>query len=255
MTLPEARLAKINRFPIKSIGGEALRRVRLTAGEGMPGDRRYGVLHRDALHHLQDGALTKWLPKSAFLRGVAGPRLQAVRGGWAEDGRLHLTHPELPDLIFDPEREGEALAEWLAPLWQDTGKAPPAGLVSGPLPLTDTKKPWLSLLSLSSLADLETRLHRHLGPDRWRGNLWVSGWPAHAERELRLQHLRIGAVTLKVVEPIGRCAATSVDTRRGSLDCDMPAELETAFGDQNFGVYVEVIEGGEIAAGDPVRLS
>ena len=34
---------------------------------------------------------------------------QDERGGW-RDGRLHLTHPDLPPLEFDPEADPEALA-------------------------------------------------------------------------------------------------------------------------------------------------
>lgn len=254
MSLPAARLERIARYPVKSVGGEALERVTLTAGEALPGDRRFGVLHGDARHHLDGGALQKWLPKSAFLRGAAGPLLQAVHGGWGEDGRLHLTHPDLPPLAFDPEGDEQALLDWLAPLWAPTGKAAPVRLVSGPLPLTDTKKPWLSLLSLDSLDDLEGRLGQPLGLDRWRANLWVRGWPAQAERDLRLHRLRIGGVVLKAVERIGRCAATSVDTTTGHLDSDMPAALEAQFMHQDFGIYLEVVEGGEIALGDRVEV-
>lgn len=252
MSLPAARLERIARYPVKSVGGEALDRVMLAAGQALPGDRQFGVLHGDSLRHLEEGELRKWLPKSAFLRGAAGPSLQAVRGGWGAGGLLHLSHPDLPPLTFDPKGDQAPLLDWLAPLWADSGKAAPARLVSGPLPLTDTKKPWLSLLSLDSLTDLEARLGRSLGTDRWRGNLWVSGWQAQAERDLRLHQLRIGPVLFKAVERIGRCPATSADTVTGRLDGDMPAALEAEFGHQDFGLYLEVIEGGEIAVGDPV---
>ena len=254
MSLPAARLTRINRYPVKSVGGESLDRVTLTAGQALPGDRRFGVLHQDSLRHLDGAALLKWLPKSAFLRGAASPAMQAIRGGWGEDGRLHLTHPDRPPLAVDPEAEGAALMDWLAPLWAEAGKAPPARVVEGPLPLTDTKKPWLSLLSLDTLRDLEARLGRPLGEDRWRANLWVEGWPPQAERDLRLYPIRIGGVTFKAVERIGRCPATSADTETGRLDGDMPAALEAEFGHQDFGIYLEVVAGGEIAVGDPVEV-
>ncbi|AXC51120.1 MOSC domain-containing protein [Paracoccus suum] len=250
--MPAARLERIARYPVKSIGGQTLDRVTLTAGQALPGDRRFGVLHADAANHLDGEVLTKWLPKSAFLRGAASPELQAIRGGWGPDGRLHLTHPDLPPLVFDPDGDEAPLLAWVAPLWASTGKAPPVRLVSGPLPLTDTKKPWLSLLSLDSLDDLEAGLGRPLGVDRWRANLWVRGWPAQAERDLRLHQIQIGPVRLKVVERIGRCPATSADTTTGRLDGDMPAALEAEFGHQDFGIYLEVQAGGEIALGDSV---
>ena len=181
-----------------------------------------------ALHHLDaDGRLARWLPKSAFLRGAAAAPLQAVRGGW-QGQTLVLTHPDLPPLAVDPDRDPQALVDWVAPLWAATGKPAPARLVEGPQPLADVKQPVVSLLSLTSLAELERRLGRPLGTDRWRGNLWIDGWAPFAEHDLRLRTLRIGAVVLKLTERIDRCPATSADTRTGRLDGDMPAELRQA---------------------------
>lgn len=248
-----ARLARINRFPVKSIGGEGLERVTLTAGQCLPGDRAWAVLHADALRYAQDGALPGWLPKAAFLRGSAAAPLQAIRGGWTEAGRLRLTHPEQGEIEVDPQGDDAALLAWLAPLWR-MDKAPPARLVTGPQPLTDSRWPFISLLSLSSLADLEARLGRPLGTDRWRANLWVEGWQPYAEHHMRLMTLRIGPATLRVRERIERCEATSADTATGRLDGDMPAALEAQFDHRNFGIYVEVVEGGEIAVGDPVEV-
>ena len=62
--------------------------------------------------------------------------------------------------------------------------------------------------------------------------------------------LRIGDAELSVLEPIGRCAATSADTETGCLDGDTPAELERHFGHQDFGVYAEVRTPGTIRPGD-----
>lgn len=248
-----ARLVRICRYPVKSIGGEELAEVTLDPGQPLPGDRRFAVMHADALHHLDAGALRKWLPKSAFLRGAAAPALQAVRGGWDGD-RLVLTHPDLPPLSVDPESDPQALTEWAAPLWAPSGKAPAARLVAGPQALTDVKQPWVSILSLSSLAALEQRLGRPLGADRWRGNLWIDGWAPFAENDLRLRRIRIGTVELKLTERIGRCSATSADSATGRLDGDMPADLERLFGHQDFGLYAEVKQGGTIRPGDRVDL-
>ena len=248
-----ASLAHILRYPVKSIGGEELAEVTLAAGAPMPGDRRFAVLHESALHHLEEGALRKWLPKSAFARGAAAAALQAVRGGWQGE-RLVLTHPDLPPLSVDPLAEPDAIVAWVQPLWASSGKAPAARLVEGPQALSDVKQPWVSILSLSSLAALEEKMGRPLGTDRWRGNLWIDGWEPFAESGLRLHRLRIGAVELKLTEHIGRCVATSADTLTGNLDCDMPAALERALGHRNFGIYAEVRTGGTIRTGDRVEL-
>lgn len=248
-----ARLAHIFRYPVKSVGGEELAEVTLSAGQVLPGDRRFAVMHADALQHLTGGRLERWLPKAAFLRGAAAAPLQAIRGGWDGDA-LALTHPDLPPLRVDPLTGGDALVGWLAPLWAATGKAPPARLVEGPQALSDVRQPWLSILSLASLTALESRLGQRFGTARWRGNLWIEGWEPYAERDMQLHQIRIGAVVLKLTERIGRCDATSADTARGRIDIDMPAALDRLFDHQDFGIYAVVETGGTIRSGDQVEV-
>ena len=252
-----ARLARIRRHPIKSIGGEDLARVRLDAARRLPGDRLWAMLSEGGERHAGESAQPeRWLPKSCFLRGAASAALQAVQGGWGEegttDGPIRLTHPDLPDLVFDPATEGARLADWVRPLWPDD-KPAPTRLVQGPTGWTDVAQPWVSILSLSSLRDLETRLGQPLGIERWRGNLWLDGWAAYAERDLVGQTLTIGNLELRVTQTIGRCPATSADTATGRIDIDMPEALKAQFGHKDFGIYAEVVTGGEIALGDEVR--
>ncbi|WP_347266150.1 MOSC domain-containing protein [Paracoccus sp. (in: a-proteobacteria)] len=251
-----ARIARIRRHPIKSLGGEDMARVSLQAARRLPGDRVWAILTAAGEPHAGGaGDPDRWLPKSCFLRGVASATLQAVCGGWGEGteaGPIRLCHPDRPDLHFDPETEGARLIDWVAPLWPDD--LPPATrLVRGPTGWTDVAQPWLSILSLSSLRDLESRLGRDLGIARWRANLWVDGWQPHAEREMIGRILSVGGVELRVTEAIGRCAATSADTASGRMDGDMPAELTTLYGNHRFGIYAEVVTGGQIALNDEIR--
>ncbi|MTH76286.1 MOSC domain-containing protein [Paracoccus aestuariivivens] len=251
-----ATIARIRRHPIKSIGGEDMANARLTAARRLPGDRLWAILTEAGERHAGEGGNPqRWLPKSCFVRGVASAALQAIQGGWvngAPHGAIRLTHPDLADLVFDPETEAARLIDWVAPLWP-ADKPSATRLVQGPTGWTDVNQPWLSILSLSSLRDLENRVGHPLGIERWRGNLWVDGWPPYAERDLVGRILNIGDVELRVTETIGRCAATSANTNTGRLDCDMPAALTAAFGHHDFGIYAEVVTGGEIALKDEIR--
>lgn len=249
-----ARLGHIFRYPVKSAGGESLERVELTPDRPLPGDRRFAVLHGDALHHLDGDELRRWLPKAAFLRGAAAGSLQAITGGW-RDGLLVLSHPDLPDLAFDPLRDQAAALDWLAPLWAESGKAPPARLVEGVQALTDVSEPWLSVLSLSSLRALEEQAGLSLGTHRFRANLWIDGWEPFAEHDMQLHRIRIGDTTeLVLTRHIRRCAATSIDTATGRFDIDLPAALEKRFWHRDFGIYARVAIGGTIRQGDEVTL-
>lgn len=245
------RVARIRRHPIKSVGGEDLGRVRLGAARVLPGDREWAILTEAGAQHAGT-APTRWLPKGCFLRGAAAPGLQAVQGGWAGDGRLRLRHPDLPTLEIDPETEGAALIDWLRPLWPAQRPAP-VRLVRAPTAWTDASRPWISILSLDSLRDLAGRLGFDPGIARWRANLWVEGWAPHAENDLIGRILSLGEVELRVTEAIGRCPATSADPATGRIDIDMPEALNAQFGHSDFGIYAEVVTGGEIALQDEIR--
>lgn len=247
-------LALIRRHPIKSVGGEGLDEVTLQAACRLPGDREWAVLteagERHALAHQTDGQPDRWLPKSCFLRGVVSADLQAVTGGWSE-GRLTLSHPRHGSLTLDPATEGARLIDWLRPLWPESAP-PPSRLVRGAAIWTDQTWPWLSILSLASLRDLESRTGQPLGIHRWRGNLWIEGWAPFAERDLIGQVIRIGAVELRVTDHVGRCDATSADTATGRRDIDMVATLARLYGHTDFGIFAEVVTGGPLRLQDQV---
>ncbi len=249
-----ATLAHIRRHPIKSVGGEGLDRVALSAARRLPGDREWAVLtdagERNAQASQTAGEPDRWLPKSCFVRGVSSPQVQAISGGWDGDA-LVLRQPSQADLTINPETDGDRLVEWLRPLWPANAPAP-TRLVRGAAIWTDQKWPWISILSLASLADLEARTEQTLGIHRWRGNLWVDGWHPWTERDLIGHIISIGDVELRVTAQIGRCEATSADTDTGERDIDMLATLEQLYGHTYFGIFAEVVTGGTIALGDEV---
>ena len=249
-----ARLAHIRRHPIKSIGGEGLDSVTLAPARRLPGDREWAVLteagERNAQASQTAGQPDRWLPKSCFVRGVQSPQVQAISGGWS-DGRLVLRQPTQADLDIDPETQGDRLVEWLRPLWPADAPAP-TRLVRGAAIWTDQKWPWISILSLASLAALEERTGQTLGLHRWRGNLWIDGWQPWAERALIGQVISIGSVELRVTQHIGRCEATSANTDTGENDIDMLDSLERLYGHTDFGIFAEVVTGGTVTLGDEV---
>jgi uncharacterized protein YcbX len=251
-----ATLAHIRRHPIKSVGGENLEGISLSAARRLPGDREWAVLteagERNAKASETGGQPDRWLPKSCFLRGVASLPLQAISGGW-RNGRIVLTHPSQPDLSFDPQTEEPHLLDWLRPLWPADAPAP-TRLVKGAAIWTDQKWPWISILSLDSLAELEAAMGQSLGIARWRGNLWVEGWEPYAERDLIGRIIRIGNTELRVTAEIGRCDATSANTNTAKRDSDMVQTLDSLYGHTNFGIFAEVVSGGDIALGDEVHV-
>jgi uncharacterized protein YcbX len=90
---------------------------------------------------------------------------------------------------------------------------------------------------------------------RFRGNLFVGGWPAWHEFDLVDREIAIGDVRLKVTKRIVRCAAINVDPDTGARDLTIPATLMQTFDHMDCGVYAQVIAGGDIAPGDVITIS
>ena len=246
-----ATLAHIFRHPIKAHGREALDAVTLTAGQCLPYDRHWAIAHEAA--RLMPG----WNPCMNFNRGAKNIALQAIGAALDEgSGDLTLTHPALAPLAVNPDTaQGQAaLLAWLAPL-QEAGRAAPARVVKAGRGMTDSAFPSVSVLNLASLRALSEHAGVDLGMDRWRGNLWLDGLEPWAEFDLIGRELVIGQARLRVVERIGRCRATMVDCATGKIDVNTLDLLEANYAHTDFGVYAEVVAGGDIAVGADVQVA
>ncbi|MCT2539429.1 MOSC domain-containing protein [Sedimentimonas flavescens] len=248
-----ARLAHIFRHPIKSVGYEEIRSAPLTKGRVLPFDRVWAIAHEGAKF---DAPLSEWASKTNFVRGVAAPGLMAVQAKTQDDGTIELAHPDLWHLRIAPDRAEDQvkLIEWLRPLWPENRPAPRSVESVAGAALSDMPDPYVSILSLGSLAALSQRAGTPMSPHRFRGNLWVDGWNAGAERDLIGRRLKIGATELEIAMPITRCRATCANPETGSADIDTLALLDAQWGDHEFGLYATVITGGEIARGDSVEV-
>lgn len=245
-----AQLAHIFRHPIKSHGREALASVRLSEGRCLPFDRLWAVAHARA--RLEDG----WTPCQMFTRAAKSPALMAITARLDEaERRVTLAHPERGEITLSPDDPADlpGFLDWVRPLCAPD-RPPPARIVSAGRGMTDSPFESISILGLAALRALGQRLGRPLSPDRFRGNLWIEGIAPLEEFDWVGREITVGAARLKVVEPITRCTAIEANPETGRRDAPVLAALEHAYGHQEFGVYAEVVEGGEIAPGDAVGL-
>ena len=238
-----ARVAAIWRHPIKGIGRESLEAVELAAGEPVPLDRAWALLQQGA----ED--TDEWQPRRNFLQGASGPSLMAVHSSWEGD-LLRLTHPDRPALTLDPDRDGEALRAWIAPIWP--GERPlPARLVKAPRQsMADNGEASVSILSAASLGALSEAAGAALDARRFRGNLLVEGLAPWEEWDWIGRRIRVGGAEMEVTERIGRCRATEADPETGRREHDPVRLLREGWGHTDFGVYARVVGAGRVALGD-----
>lgn len=244
-----ATVAALWRHPIKGHGRETLDRVTLTEGQTMPFDRRWAVAHEMAR---ADGS--EWAPCAEFSRGAKVPALMAINATTDEAaGTVTLTHPERPDLTFDPDTEDRAFLDWVRPLMpENRAQSTRIVRVEG-RGMTDTDFPSISLINLASNEALAEKMGQDLSPLRWRGNIHLTGLPAWAEFDWVGKTIRIGTAELEVREPIVRCLATTANPATGERDADTLGALDSFCGHQDFGIYAVVTKTGDITTGDTVE--
>ncbi|NOC46125.1 MULTISPECIES: MOSC domain-containing protein [unclassified Ruegeria] len=235
------------RHPIKSHGREALSQVTLIPGQTMPGDRVWAVAHEAAK---TDGS--EWAPCFNFSRGSKAPQLMAISAELQGD-RVTLRHPQRPDLSVAPDTEQEAFLDWVKPL-MPADRAASARIVRVPgRGMTDSDFPSISLCNMASHRAVEQKLGQTLSIVRWRGNIWFEGLPLWDEFDWLGRDLRIGEAVLRVRERITRCMATTANPETGERDADTLRALNS-WDHQDFGVYAEVVQGGEIRVNDEVQV-
>ena len=245
-----ARVAALWRHPIKGHGRDALEAVTLTKGQTMLWDRRWAVAHEMA-----KADETAWSPCANFSRGAKVPALMAINTRCDQaSGRVTLTHPDRPDLTFEPDREADRFLDWVRPLMPaNRAQSTRIVRVKG-RGMTDTDYPSISLLNLASNDTMTQTMQQEISPLRWRGNIHMSGLDPWVEFDWIGKTVRLGEAELTIREPIVRCLATTANPDTGERDADTLAALKTHFGHQNVGVYAEVTRSGDITLGDPIEV-
>lgn len=113
------------------------------------------------------------------------------------------------------------------------------------------------IASLASLADLNAKLERPVGMDRFRPNLVIEGTEAWAEEASR--SVRIGAVTFRMPKKCARCVVTTTDQTTGVVTGKEPlrslAIHRREGNDANFAMNAIPDGEGELALGDAVTFS
>ncbi|WP_282153891.1 MOSC domain-containing protein [Ruegeria atlantica] len=241
-----AEVTHMWRHPIKSHGREALQTVSVTPGQTMPGDRVWAVAHEASK---ADGS--QWVPCANFSRGAKAPQLMAISARLNGD-TITLTHPDRPDLTFNPDGEQQVFLDWVQPL-MPTDRAASARIIRVPgRGMTDSDYPSISLCNMASHRAVEQKLGSNLSIQRWRGNIWFDGLPLWEEFDWLDREVQIGEAVFHVKERIRRCLATTANPKTGVRDADMLGTLNS-WGHQDFGVYAEVVRGGAISVGDKVH--
>jgi uncharacterized protein len=249
-----AEITGLYRYPVKGLTPESLQKVALSPGQTLPSDRRYAIENGPSGF---DPAAPCWMPKTVFLMLMRNERLASLRSHFEDETHL-LTIRRDGEVVARGDLEtaaGRAAIEgFFARNFVPELKGAPKVLVSPGHSFSDVAKKVVSIMNLESVRTVEDMVGAAVNPLRFRGNLYVRGWPAWREQTLVGERLAIGEARLKVVKTITRCAATNVDPETAARDLDIPEAILRRFGHNECGIYAEVITGGEIAVGDTIAV-
>jgi len=246
-------IQSIYRYPVKGLSPQPLAGAVLAAGETVPADRLYAIENGPIGF---DPDKPAYFPKQRFLMLMRNERLASLRTDFDEDSHTLTIEAEGREVARESLRtvEGRAAIErFFARYCAEDLRGPPRVLQGRGHSFSDVAQKVISIINLASVADVETVAGAAVNPLRFRGNVYVTGWPAWHEFDLLGREIAIGMARLKVVKRIQRCAATDVDPDTGIRDLTIPKTLQQNLGHSDCGVYAEVVAGGAIAVGNAVR--
>lgn len=243
----KATLKTLRRFPLRGLAGEEIERTRVSPLSGLPFDR-LSVLTTTSVG--PEGEVSSYL-------------------GIMEEPKLGLLQPHYDEAsgILSIERDGKTLTRGkvLDPLGQTLIsqffaaylKGSPRGmpkLVARADGFHDTTPPWISLINLASVTDIERVARQKVDARRFRGNLMIEGLAPWEEMGWIGRRLQIGGASFEVVEKTVRCAVTMINPDTQEKDLNVPRLLQVSFGHTVCGVYLKILAGGDLATGEELQL-
>lgn len=246
-------VAALYRYPVKSLSAQALTEVEVSADRPLPHDRRYAIAHGASRY---DPAEPHWQPKASFLTMVRNARLAKLVSHYdpasevlsiERDGR-EVVHGCLAEAI------GRAVIEQFLAAFMGEEARGRAHLAGAPgVWFTDSAEPYVSIIGLASIRDLERVTKAPVDPVRFRANFYLEGSAAWQEFGWLGREITINGVRFKVEKRITRCAATEINPANGERDLGVLAALRAGFAHIDMGVYARPVSGGVIAVGDAVQ--
>ncbi|MEM7172832.1 MAG: MOSC domain-containing protein [Pseudomonadota bacterium] len=246
-------ITSIYRYPVKGLNGQRLASVAVTAGQTLPHDRRFAIAHGSTRF---DTAAPTWMAKTNFLMLAKDEKLAQLDADFDEEsGEITIRRDGKQVVKADATNiMGRTLiGQFFAGFMAASARGTPKLLEAPGHSFSDVPEKVLSIISLTSVKDLERVARQPVDPIRFRGNIYVDGLPAWQEFDWVGQEISIGSVRLRVQKRIERCAATNVNPQTAERDSNIPLTLRRGYNHADMGIYAEVLGDGQINEGDPLK--
>jgi uncharacterized protein len=245
-----ATVARLYRYPIKGLSATPLTEIDLAAGQGVAFDRAFALAHGSTQF---DPLKPQYLPPASFFQLKRDERLAMLQASFdPSSGTLTLARDgrQVARGVITSPSGRMVIEQFFGAFLKNLTRGQPRLVHAPGHHFADAPEPFVSLINLASVKDLERVVGKPVDPLRFRGNLYIDGLPAWAEFDWVGRGVAVGAAQLEVATRIERCAATNVDPASGNRDLNLPQALRRAYGHTDMGVYARVASGGRIAVGD-----
>ena len=243
----------ICRYPVKGLSAEQLAHVPLTTRRSLPGDRALAFARATAPF---DPADPKHLPKAHFLMLMRDGELARLTTQFDPASGV-LTISEGGAVLIDGSVSRSPDRTRLENFFQeylDLAERP--RLVEAPGHMfSDRAEKVVSILNLASVRELGRRMGADIDPIRFRANFHIDGLTEWEEFDWSGRSIRIGSALVDVIDPIRRCAATSVNPQTAERDLKIPTFLMESYGHMNMGIYARVVADGTVSVGDQIGVA
>ncbi len=253
-----AKVADLYRYPIKGLTPEKMDALTLTEANGIPFDREYALTLGTTAFDPQH---PEPLDKGFFLMLRNNEELAALRTSYdPETASLSIRKGDdillTADLTLEIDRR--AVEEFFEDYIGQKAQGRPKLVRSAGHKFTDASvvspvfMRSVSIINIASVRALEAATGRDLHPLRFRGNIYIEGLDAWEEFDWVDREIGIGGVRLKGLARTPRCGAVNVDPDTAARDANLPKALMQNFGHTDLGVFMHVLDDGEIRIGDEV---
>lgn len=236
MTRIIGHVSALNRFPVKSMAGEALTLAEID-WQGIEGDRQY------AFHYRNNGTRFPWMTA----REVPAMLLHRARFADPSRPKTSAVTVETPDGALVPLHDAGLHAHL------EAAAGEPIGLIQVARGIYDAMP--VSIQTSAGHARLEAAHGCTLDPRRFRINVTIES--ELDPGDFQGMRLAFGAepdgAMLHCADPIPRCVLVTIDPDTAAKDATILRTVARQFGNA-YGIYAGPARPGLIRLGDPVRV-
>ena len=257
-------ITSINYCPVKSVSFQSIEKCKIKKNIGIIGDRIFAFAKDLDLEQ------AKLFEKSPAERKGKWNKVLTLKNSPAlnkynfifKEEKLTLTFKdnEILSIDINQSTEREALSNKISQL-ESSLKQPITLMKNDAFPFFDTsisKKVdfvnSVSLLNFQSINDFEKKVGKKIETSIFRGNICIDGLEPWKEREWIGKTIKINNISFKVEKNIPRCVAINLKPKTDDNSFNLLQLLKKNYNHFDMGVYLTVLDDGEINIGDTINF-